>query len=256
MKINKVLLVILLALAIIIATVNIVYADSVSVNLKSDKSSYTAGETVNITVSLSNIDSSAGIYGLQGVLNYDTEVFEPIVSDENANTESITSLVNSGTVSYGASENVFNFVTTTPIKTSQNIMEIRLKVKSDAKLGSTFIILGESGSLKASNAQSDISTSPATLSITINETSIIPAASPSPAVEEPSPVIEQPSAEPTSISTMPSPASYAPIIPSTNPSSGKLPQTGINDYPILIVIGGMMIVTGITFIAYRKYRNY
>ena len=239
MRVNKVLLVILVILVTILSVTNVVYADSVTVNMRAGNTKYQAGQTITISVSLSNIDSQRGIFGLNGTLSYDTAVFEPIVSDASGNTESIVSVNGWGNVTYNSTTNKFSVVTTSSAKTSQNIMQISLKVKDTAALGSTYIMLTD---LTATNGNNDIATSPETLSLTIEKASDsgnIPVATATPV--------------PT---TKPTDSGYVkPTVPPTTPPSGNLPDTGLNDHPILLVLGGVIIITGISFIAYRKYKD-
>lgn len=249
MRVKKFLLIILLSITIIMSSITIAYADSLTVGIKTDAVKYKRGDTVTATVSISNIDSSNGIYGLSGKLVYDTEYFEPIAADANGNTTSIVPASNSGwsNVTFNSTTNEFSILTTSPAKTSLAIMIISLKVKSDSKLGETSIMLNE---LVASNGDEDIDTSTAAVKVTIEEGSSTPIVDPS---AEPSiqPIIE-PSKDPTQAPVSTKPTENATKKPTT--TNGKLPQTGVDDYIIPVVVGAVMISVG-TFIVYIRYKN-
>lgn len=250
MKIKKTVLIIILVLITLVSTIKIVYADSVSVNMRSTTISYTQGQTATISISLSNIDSSIGISKLSGTLGYDTSVFEPIIDDT-----SFTALNGWEKVDYNSTTNKFSINSVTPVKSSQTVMKITLKIKDSAKLGDTFIMLND---MKASSGDNDVSTSPATLSISIKEntSSNVPTiqTTPIPDITTINPsvnVVTSPSASPA-VNQSPTAKTtpIASVVPS--PTSGNLPQTGINNISeIMLVIGATMISIG-TFIMYRK----
>lgn len=242
MKVKKALLIILLTIAIMMSSITIVYADSLTVGVRTDATKYKRGDTVTVTVSLSNIDSTNGIYGLSGQLSYDTEVFEPLTADATGNTTSIVPAANSewSNVTFNSTSNEFSILTTRPAKNSLAIMVISFKVKDDAKLGDTIIQLKE---LIASNGEEDIETSPAATSVTIAEESAAPQPSPEPSTQ---PII-QPSASPTT-----KPTTVVTKTPST--TNGKLPQTGVDNFIVPVVVGAVMISVG-TFIVYIRYKD-
>lgn len=116
------------------------YASSYTVAISAKSStSVNLGETVNVTVSLKNIDGE-GIGAIVGKIEYDQNIFEKVTSadvkacsgwnsiayndiDGNAMQGSFTTERASGDI----------------IKTDNEIMEITLKVKKDATLGSTIV---------------------------------------------------------------------------------------------------------------------
>lgn len=239
MRKTKVLIVILIALAIIISGTKYVLADSYDVSLAASAPKVAAGQTAIVTVSLTDIDSSNGIYGLEGKLDYDTELFEEIKSDGAGKTDKITS--DWGDVTYNSETKEFSVSTTSPAKTTQAIMQIKFTVKEGAKLGNAVIMLSD---LKATNNSDELDASPVTVSLAIvnaNEaTGTIPqiTTTPSPAVT------------PTSII----PGVQTSATPTATPNASNLPQTGIEDSPMPIVFG-VLIIALISYIAYRKYRD-
>lgn len=236
MKSKKILLVLFIALVVIISSANFVYADSVNVNAKASTEDYAEGQTVIITVSLSDINSSKGIYGLEGKLDYKTDIFEEIKSDEDGVTEQITGLNDWGDITYNSETREFSIVKTSPIKDTEDIMQISLKVKQGAPLGKAIIMLDD---LVASNGTDDIDTAPVTVTVNIKDKSevgggtILPITSPSPV-------------------TTSSPISITLSTPTTSPD--KLPQTGIGDNPTPVLLG-TLIISLVSFIAYRRYKD-
>ncbi len=238
MKIKRILLIVLMAIMIIIFNANFVYADSFSVDMATDKQNYAEGQTVEITVSISNIVSTTGLYGLSGKLTYSTDIFEPIVSNSNGVTESMSSVNGWGSPTYNSSTHEFSIVTASSAMSSQSIMKIKLKVKEGATLGKATIMLSD---LQASNGAEDINTTAASVSVNIKNEE-----------EEPSDIpqiVTTPSPEPSPVpSPKPSPVS----IPT--PSGSKLPQTGIQDYAVPVLLGALIICL-ISYIAYRRYKD-
>lgn len=249
MKKQKKLLVLTLLMAIILVVsgINSVYAaESFNVNVSAEKQNYAYEQTVELTVKLSDIVSDSGLYGLAGKISYSTDVFEAIVSDSDGNTESITGL-NGWSVSFNAQDNIFSAMTTSPAKAEKDIFKITLKVKNGATLGKTTIMLSDLAGATL-NSDEDIPTTPASVSVNIKEaTEEIPPITPSP---EPSP---EPSSTP---STEPSktPSSKPTIKATATPSGNKLPQTGLKDYAVPVLIGAL-VISLIAYIAYRRYKN-
>lgn len=238
MKSKRILLIALMALLVIISNINFVYADSVSVTVSPTSPEYAAGQTVVLTVSLTNIESDTGIFGLSGELDYSTDIFEEIKVDEYGNTDQITALNGWGDLTYNSETKEFEVVRTSPIKSTQNIMKISLKVKEGAALGRTTIMLSN---LEASDSVNDISTTPATATVEIKNASDIGGTT--------IPVVTTPSVKPTS---SPITIGSSSTTPSNKPS--KLPQTGISDNPAPILFGAF-VVGLISFVAYRRYKD-
>lgn len=257
MKCKKIFLVLLIAMTIIILNCNYVNAaESFNMNATSDKQNYSVGQTVEVTVNLSNIVSESGLYGISGTLQYDTNVFEEIQSDNAGNSDSLVGL-NSWSVSYNKQDKMVAAITSVAAKGEQSIFKILLKVKNGATLGKTTIMLNDVIGASADNGD-DITTTPTSVSVNIQDGSstqeippeIIPSPIPSP---EPSPA--SPDILPSHIPQ----ASSSPKVITTTPTSGQkpsgsLPQTGINDC-IMPVLLGALIISLISYIAYRRYKD-
>lgn len=252
MKVKKILLITLIALAVIIGNVKFVYAtDSFSVKMNASSTSYARGDTVIITVTLSDINSTNGIYGLEGKLEYKTDIFEEIVTDSSRNTTQITSLNGWGSATFNSETKEFAIMTVLPAKSTQNIMQIALKIKEDAPLGTASIMLKN---LIGSNAGEDIETSPATASITIKDESEIIGGEIPVITTTPSPE----STPSTNVTTTPSSSSSQITVSSPKatqtPNASTLPKTGIEDNPVPILFGALIICLG-AYIAYRRYKD-
>ena len=274
MKSKKILLIIFMAVMLIASSMNFVYADSFSVTMTSDKQNYAPGQIVKITVSLTDINATPGLYALNGNLVYDEDVFEPIISNNSGVVTSKADGVNKdlravdpdewGSVTYNTTEPNFKgdfaINTASPVSSGRaDVMIIQLKVKEGAKLGATTIQIAAprdsdgnaQPGIASSNNDVDLFTTPAAIGVNIKEQSEgeIP-----PAGETPNP---EPTKEPT-----PTPATSKPIVtpsastnlPNGGSNNGKLPQTGLTDYAAPVIIGAL-VISLIAFIAYRRYKD-
>lgn len=213
--------------------------------MQADKQNYAEGQTVEITVALANIASEAGLYGLSGKLSYDTSIFETITSSSTGVTEDIVSLNGWGNVTYNSSTNQFSILTTSPTKGAQSIMKIKLKVKEGATLGKATIMLND---LQASNGADDITTTAASVSVNIKDPSEVDGGEIPSIITTPTPTAtptQAPTKTPTQVPTK---------APTPTPSGSKLPQTGIEDNPTVVIIGALLISLG-SYIAYRRYKD-
>lgn len=234
MKTKKILVICLLIIAVL-SKISCVYAaDSYSVTISTDKQIYSEGQTVIVKVRLSNINSSNGIYGVTGTLDYKTDVFEEIISDDNGYTSSITGLNGWGNMSYNSNDKSFQITSTIPAKSSQEIMQIALKVKEGAPTGRTVIMLSD---LNASNNNDDITTTASPVYVTIQE--------------KQDDVIQNIQIQ-TSPTPQPSPSPV--VIASPTPTNNKLPQTGIDD-TIVPLLFGTLIISLVSYVAYRRYKG-
>lgn len=242
MKSKKILLMLVVLVLTIVLNPGLSYADSLEVGLTPNSKEYSAGQTVIVTVSLEDISSTNGIYGLEGTLTYPTDVFDKIVSDSNANTDKITSLGDWEKVLYNSDTGEFKITTNTPVKEKTDIMQIALTVKNGAPLKKAIIMLDK---LKASNGSTNISTATATATVEIKEQGsvpIIPDGTPIPTIKPSA----KPSAKPTSTPT---------IKPSQTPVGG-LPQTGIEENTIpLVIIGSVLLIGVLSYVGYKRYNK-
>ena len=233
MKSKKILLIISMALIIVMSITNFVYADNCEATASTNKkTNYQNGETVVLKISLNNIESENGIYELEGNLEY-----EKIQTGDDGKTDQIKSLNGWEDVTFNSETNKFSLRTTTPTKDTQEIMEISLKLKDDIEEDSSIIMLNN---LVASNGQDDIELSTVTTNIKIgaeDEDNIIPSITTTPTASTPS--SKTPATTPTSTAT---------------PSSSKLPQTGIEDN-VAPIIFGALIISLVTYVAYRRYKE-
>lgn len=238
MNSKKVVLIVLMILAIVMSITNFVYADSCDITISTNKkTNYAKGEKVVLTVLLDDISSENGICQLEGILEYDEEIFEKINVDDEGNTDQITSLDDWKDVTFDSETNKFTLRTTAPAKEAQKIMKISLKLKENVEADSSIIMLNN---LVASNGQDDIKISTATTTIKIGEPEeddTIPSITTTPTPKT------SPSAKTTSTPKA-----------TQTPSSDTMPQTGIKDN-VAPIIFGALIVSLVTYIAYRRYKE-
>lgn len=249
MKIKRFLLVVIISILALLTSMNyyVYAADNFSVEVSADKRNYTEGQIVILTVRLSNINSDNGIYKLNGTFDYKTDVFEEIVFDEDGNTEQITLLNDWGDLEYNKEDNSFSIATATPARNLQNIMQIELKIKQDATIGKTFVMLNN---LVGSNGVDNIETSPITISVNVQDSND--------ADDEQIPsIVTTPSPSPTTTpKTTPSNTVVSsPVQTTASPTDSDLPQTGISDNPTVMLFIGLIVCLA-TYIAYRRYKNF
>ncbi|MBQ2937397.1 MAG: hypothetical protein IJE05_00700 [Clostridia bacterium] len=116
-----------------------VYATDV--NMDSSNKEVKPGETVTVKLSVKNIDIEEGVNAIQGKLVYDKEIFEKVENDD------ITS-INNWSMTYNDeetdSEGKFIILKLAAgVKEDEDMIEINLKVKDDAKYAKTDIELQE-----------------------------------------------------------------------------------------------------------------
>ena len=156
----------------VFATENQSTGMSATTELVSNVQNTKQGEEIILTFSIKNISgTNTGINSLEGVITYDSEVFEQIV--QNDSETSFSPLNSWDTPTYNSSN--FKFVTTKAsfVKEDQDVMTIKFKVKDSAKSGSTTISIDN---VKVSNIDELYEVQdPATAIIQIGEsTSSIP----------------------------------------------------------------------------------
>ena len=79
MKKNKLILVQVFIILILLCTS--VYAASTTIGLSASSTSLNKGDTVTVTLSLQDVDSSKKVESIEGYINYNTNVIEAISVD-------------------------------------------------------------------------------------------------------------------------------------------------------------------------------
>ena len=102
---KKRILIILITVLLMMFSVLGATVDAVTLIPKSEQDKYKAGDTVKVIVALDDVDNE--IYGVSGVIEYDTNVFEEVVADEKGNTNSIKALSEEGEVRYNEANKMF-----------------------------------------------------------------------------------------------------------------------------------------------------
>lgn len=160
MKINKYIIILLIIISIISISlkVNAAAGDSYDIGMSADKTTLKAGDTVTISLRVSNINIQSGEKGIgayQGTIVYDTNIFENLKMSSNEdwdrpaeNQGKITSVRSDGKCTSEA----------------QELAKITLKVKADAKVGETKIQISN---FSASNGVENISTKDTSVTVKI-----------------------------------------------------------------------------------------
>ena len=131
-KVKKMIVMVLSILVVSMLMAGEANAASFTFKAEANKTEAKPGDEIVISMGISNIDmGDLGINAIEGILDYDDEVFEKVSRDD-------IGLQNNWTITYneeaGAHEGNFlisNIVA--GIKTEQKIGEIRLKIREDAK---------------------------------------------------------------------------------------------------------------------------
>lgn len=230
----KILLTVLVIMMCIAGAVN---AASMTMELKSS-SKLVAGDTVVVTLRISNIDTGNGVNTMSGNIVYDTNVFEAI-TEQNYNTafEGLNSW-SVNPLGYNAEQNRFTALRGSNVNMASDVMKIKLKVKSTVTVDSTTIQVKEM-EFSAGEETGDIN--PTDVSIKIDKASQI-------TPEDPNKTNTQPGGQTTQ---PPKTNTQSPVASGNNTPNTKLPQTG-DEYGIVLAIAVVAIVS---IIAYIRYKN-
>lgn len=140
--------------------VNAKTGDSYVIKLNSDKTLLKTGETITMTLNVSDININSGDKGIgayEGTISYDTSVFTDMKITGNDKWD--TPVENGGKFTSVKSDGICT-------SEAQTLLKIELKVKDDATIGNTTIQIKN---FKASNALESISTSDTSLTLKIEK---------------------------------------------------------------------------------------
>lgn len=166
MRFKKNIILILIVMIILGMSITVKAAnptDTYKINLVTANSTVKQGETVTISLNVSDINIQTGEKGIgayEGKVEYDKNVFEELKMSGNDNWDKP-----------GENEGVFTSVNSDGIcvQEAQEIAKITLKVKSNAKVGTTAIKIKE---FKASNLSANmIPTDDTSVEVTVNSVS-------------------------------------------------------------------------------------
>lgn len=243
MKTRKLIFVMILAIVMLITSTSSVHAASPSINMSPDKTNLAEGYEVTITVSIT-ADSNP-IYGGDGIIDYSTDVFEKITSTEDGISTSVVGL-NGWVATYNDANNKFLLTSIQPIRSSSlEVMQIKLKVKSGAKLGTSIVkLINSEVSGYETGSLVNLSDTSVSFNITTsgsgsegNVTPIIPSLNTN-----------------TNPSTNTNTNKNTNIITNTGAANGTVPQTGISDYAVPVIFGAL-VISVISYVAYIRYKD-
>lgn len=233
MKFKKIIILLLIVMVIIgmnITTKAVDTTDTYKINLATTNKTAKQGETITISLKISDINIQTGDKGIgsyQGKIEYDTNIFEGLKMLGNDNWEKPSE-----------NDGVFTSVNADGecVKEAQEIATITLKVKETAKVGKTTVkITG----FKGSNALTSIPTEDASIEITVNEGSNQGNGSGT----------DSGSGTTGQGQTQQKPQTQ-PKTASTTTATKKIPHTGVPT--TLIVIVGIILIIGIySYIRYK-----
>ncbi len=219
---------ILIALISILGMTNFVYASSFNFTTNASSTTLKPGDTVVIGLNISNIDAGeSGINTIEAVLEYDENVFEPVLSTNFAG-------LNNWSITYNdeEGENKGKFVAVIVqegITEDQAIGNLTLKVKSDVNVDSTNVTFSN---IKSNDGVEEITSPNQVISLNIDR----------PVVEEP----EEPITNTVNENT---------IDEEENLSPNDIPQTGENTYIIIGIVLAAIVVGIIAYVGYKKIKD-
>ena len=152
-----IILTFLLLVAILIIPLSSVYSASEKLYLETSKETAIYGDEVTVTLNFKKEEGN--LYAYTAKLSYDKDVFEEISKEDFQESESWKD------VTYNSENNKFGLINKEGIS-SQNIIEVKLRVKENAKRGKTKISVTNA---IASNGESDTSLGSAEKEVTIKE---------------------------------------------------------------------------------------
>ena len=147
-------------LTMIVLSTKVFAAESFLVNAKASADTLNPGDTLTVSVSVSDIDVEKGLGTLGGTLGYDKTVFEEVKAKNLKSGEDWES------VTYNADNGKFVTLTSSgeTLKTDTEVFTITLKVLDTAKEGKTSIKLSD---LNSSDGEKDLYTADTEKIITI-----------------------------------------------------------------------------------------
>lgn len=234
---NIITIILLLTIILLTSKIN---AASVSMTLNSE-SILKEGDTVVVTLKISNIDAGDGIDSIKAKLEYDKNVFEEI-TDENFEGK------NKWNVNiYSTESQEFTVSKSSKVKTAGDILTISLKAKNSINKDSTTITIKE---ITTSGGAIDLG---GTGDINVQNTSITVKKEASEPIKPPTNEVSTNTTTNTITNEVTTNTIKEINVNKVNDTaSGKIPQTGENTIGIII---GVSIVTILSIIAFIKYRE-
>ena len=231
---KKLTIVLVMGLTLIYLLTSNVFGYSYKTELVPESSSASKGGTVVVKIKLSGIDAGKGIFNYSAILNYDTEVFENVTSNDIVGSTS-----NGWAVTYSSDTKKILLENTNWVTTDQEIATITFKVKSGATATSATVGLSnitasnESEEIKGTDTSTIISITEAGQIITPEENKIEVIGGNNTIVNEP--IVNE-----------------VPIAIENNTTSNEdLPYAGSEDY--IVPLMAIVVILGvISFINYKK----
>ena len=225
-KIRNIFLIIVLMS--IIGIFNVAYASSFNFNTSASASTLKPGDTVVISLNISNIDvGESGINTIEAVLEYDENVFEPVLPTNFAG-------LNNWSITYNneEGENKGKFVAVIVqegVTEDQAIGNLTLKVKSEVEDQSTNVTFKN---IKTNDGENEITNTDKIVTLNIEN-----------------PVVEEPEEPQTNI------INQDDIKEEENLSPNRLPQTGEYTFIIIGIVLAALIIGIIAYTSYKKIKN-
>lgn len=253
-KIYKIILI--LGVMLLFITTNVKATNSFKLNVTANKTSLKPGDTVEITLNVSDINvGEVGINTVEGTIEYDNEIFEDITA---SNIQSL----NNWSLTYNSEETEYKgkilaVILQSGVTEKQDIGKITLKVKSDVKDTTTLIkiknIASNDGNELINETDKEIKFEIKEEKVTIPEDNTDKSEeNKDNTITKPDENVNQKDENTSKPENNINETKKNESNTEADTSKGPLPQTGIINY-IIITIGTMVIVFGIiTLIKYNK----
>ena len=190
---KKTLIIFMMALLVLMACTTVVHATTTfGVSLTPSATSVKQGDTVKVTLAITNLsstDANIGLSALGANIDYDKTVFDALIQDEDIQTDLRMLKQSWDFPKLNDADGKIVTATSSYLKTNADLMEITFKVKDSAKLGNTTITLKN---IVGSDNVQDIPVADASCQIQITDkssSSATPTPTPTPAQTVTKPVV-------------------------------------------------------------------
>lgn len=250
----------LIILTIILTFTGISHAaGSVTMQLTSS-SKLEAGQTVEVTLAITNIDAGEGIDTVTAQLDYSKEVFEPITGKKSLEGDGDWSCV-----AYNEDDGVFILSSDSKVNTNSEVMKVKFKVKEGISVTQTEISIKDIV-VSGGDETGDINVDMVSVTISAPEPVNPPTPQqpdtntqtpePAPDTNTQKPTTETPKTntqKPTSNGSVQTNTDKTPTViqQDNSKSNGKIPQTGTAENMIFFTISAISIMAIIAYIRYR-----
>lgn len=252
---RKILLITLIIALVFTSLISVVNASSVTVTMTTNSNTVPDGTELTVILKVSNIDAGQGINSIEGIISYDSAVFEAL-------TTSSVDEMNDWSVKFTPATGQLVAYKSTFAKDEQDIAQITFKTKAGTSGKSGDIKFGE---IKASDSESETSVSGVSTTITVGNVSQggqsgntantnTNTKNPIPINNTVKPANNNVARTNTNIVNPNSTKPNAVVPPSTENTVEDIPYTGVSDN-IMRAIFVVLVIAGISYFKYESIKE-